>query len=211
MYVPPAFEENDLATQMALIAAHPLALLISTGDDGPTANPIPMMAQNGMLRAHIARANPQLAQLRSAEAQGRNVLAVFQGSQAYISPGWYASKAEHGKVVPTWNYLVVQVRGVPRVIEDAAWLRDQVNSLTDRLESDAPMPWAVSDAPEPFIAAQLRGIVGIELPMTAVIGKWKASQNRPAADRTGVIAGLEAVGSAMADHIPAPETNSESR
>lgn len=207
MYVPPAFREDRPQAIHALIEAHPLALLVSTGEDGPTANPVPMLLDPsaGVLRCHLARANGQIGELRAAQAAGREVLAVFQGPQAYISPGWYASKAEHGRVVPTWNYLIVQVRGVPRVIEDADWLRGQVGALTDRHEAGLTDPWSVGDAPDGFVAAQLRGIVGLELPLTRVTGKWKASQNRPAADRAGVIAGLEAAGDAMAARIPAPE------
>lgn len=207
MYVPPAFREVRPQAIHALIEAHPLALLVSTGEDGPTANPVPMLLDPsaGVLRCHLARANGQIGELRAAQAAGRQVLAVFQGPQAYISPGWYASKAEHGRVVPTWNYLIVQVRGVPRVIDDADWLRGQVGALTDRHEAGLADPWSVGDAPDGFVAAQLRGIVGLELPLTRVTGKWKASQNRPAADRAGVIAGLEAAGDAMAARIPAPE------
>lgn len=207
MYVPPAFREDRPQAIHALIEAHPLALLVSTGEDGPTANPVPMLLDPSadVLRCHLARANGQIGELRAAQAAGREVLAVFQGPQAYISPGWYASKAEHGRVVPTWNYLIVQVRGVPRVIDDADWLRGQVGALTDRHEAGLADPWSVGDAPDGFVAAQLRGIVGLELPLTRVTGKWKASQNRPAADRAGVIAGLEAVGDAMAARIPAPE------
>lgn len=207
MYVPPAFREDRPQAIHALIEAHPLALLVSTGEDGPTANPVPMLLDPSadVLRCHLARANGQIGELRAAQAAGREVLAVFQGPQAYISPGWYASKAEHGRVVPTWNYLIVQERGVPRVIDDADWLRGQVGALTDRHEAGLADPWSVGDAPDGFVAAQLRGIVGLELPLTRVTGKWKASQNRPAADRAGVIAGLEAVGDAMAARIPAPE------
>ena len=207
MYVPPAFREDRPQAIHALIEAHPLALLVSTGEDGPTANPVPMLLDPSadVLRCHLARANGQIGELRAAQAAGREVLAVFQGPQAYISPGWYASKAEHGRVVPTWNYLIVQVRGVPRVIDDADWLRGQVGALTDRHEAGLADPWSVGDAPDGFVAAQLRGIVGLELPLTRVTGKWKASQNRPAADRAGVIAGLEPVGDAMAARIPAPE------
>lgn len=207
MYVPPAFREDRPQAIHALIEAHPLALLVSTGEDGPTANPMPMLLDPSadVLRCHLARANGQIGELRAAQAAGREVLAVFQGPQAYISPGWYASKAEHGRVVPTWNYLIVQVRGVPRVIDDADWLRGQVGALTDRHEAGLADPWSVGDAPDGFVAAQLRGIVGLELPLTRVTGKWKASQNRPAADRAGVIAGLEAAGDAMAARIPAPE------
>lgn len=206
MYVPPAFAESRPEALAGLIAAHPLALLV-TGGAAPLANAVPMLldADRGVLTAHLARANGQIAALRDAEAAGGEVLAVFQGPQAYVSPGWYASKAEHGRVVPTWNYLMVQVRGVPRVIEDADWLLAQVGRLTDGFEAGFDTPWAVSDAPDAFVAAQLRGIVGLEIPLTRIMGKWKASQNRPAADRRGVIDGLTARGCPLAPHMPAPQ------
>ena len=202
MHVPPAFAEDRPEVLAALIAAHPLATLISHGPDGLTANLIPMQLDPAaqVLRAHLARANPQLDDLRA----GGPVLAVFQGLQAYVSPGWYASKAEHGRVVPTWNYLTVQVRGVPRVIDDADWLHAQVSSLTERHEAGASVPWAVTDAPPAFVAAQLRGIVGLEVPVARMQGKWKASQNRPPDDRAGVIAGLAERGDPMAGIVPAP-------
>lgn len=201
MYVPPAFREDRRAVMEALMAAHPLAVLISHGAGGLTANLIPMQIAGGVLRAHLARANPQLDDLRA----GGEVLAVFQGPQAYVSPGWYASKAEHGRVVPTWNYLTVQVRGRARVIEDADWLRAQVTALTEQHEAGRADAWAVTDAPERFVEAQLRAIVGIELPLDDLTGKWKASQNRPGADRAGVISGLASEGSGMAGFIPPPE------
>ena len=205
MYVPPAFREDRRAAHEALIDACPLALLVTAGPKGPLADPVPMMRAGGVLQAHLALANPQVEQLRAAEAAGREVLAVFQGPQGYISPSWYAAKRDHGRVVPTWNYLVVQVRGVPRVIDDPAWLRGQVGALTDRHEAGMPAPWAVSDAPDAFVAAQLRAIVGLELPLANITAKWKASQNRSAADREGVIAALGAAGNSLAAHIPAPQ------
>ena len=207
MYVPPAFAEDRPEMLTALMAAHPLATVVSHGENGLTANLIPVVhhpAGDGapaVLRAHLARANGQLADLRAMEQAGAPVLVLFQGAQAYVSPAWYATKAETGKVVPTWNYLAVQVRGVPRVIDDADWLRAQVADLTDRLESSEPAPWGVGDAPDAFISSQLRGIVGVEIPVTAIAGKWKASQNRPAADRAGVIDGLAARQNPMAGVI----------
>lgn len=201
MYVPPAFREDDPGQIAALIAAHPLALLISHGATGLAASPVPMQLADGVLRAHLARANPQLADLRD----GGEVLAVFQGPQAYVTPSWYAAKAEHGRVVPTWNYLTVQVRGRVRVIDDGDWLAAQVAALTDAQEADRPAPWAVSDAPDAFIDGQLRGISGVEVAITAMTGKWKASQNRSAADREGVTRGLTEAGSALAQAIPPPD------
>lgn len=194
MYCPPAFAENRAETLGALMTACPLAMLITAGDDGPEANLVPMLweAAAGVLRAHLARANPQLAALARMQADGAEALAVFQGPQAYVSPSWYPSKAEHDRVVPTWNYLMVQLRGIPRVIDDPAWLRTQIEALTDRQEAAQAVPWRVSDAPERFVDAQLRGIVGVEIPATRLAGKWKASQNRAEPDRRGVIAGLGA-------------------
>lgn len=205
MYVPPAFREDRPEAQAALIDACPLALLVTEGAQGVLADPIPMLRTDGVLRAHLARANPQVQRLAEAEAAERTVLAVFQGPQAYVSPGWYASKAEHGRVVPTWNYLIVQVRAVPRVISDPDWLREQVGALTDRHEAALPAPWAVSDAPPEFVAAQLRGIVGLKLTLDDVTAKWKVSQNRSAADRQGVTAALGAAGSPLATHMPIPD------
>ena len=118
---------------------------------------------------------------------------MFQGAQHYIHPGWYVTKRETGKVVPTWNYTMVQVQGVAHVMDDAQWIGRQIRDLTDLMEGGYPMPWAVDDAPAPFIDAQVRGIVGIEIAITSIIGKWKVSQNRSAADREGVVAGLDAL------------------
>ena len=142
----------------------------------------------------MARANGQWRDLQG----GGEALVVFQGADHYVTPSWYATKRETGKVVPTWNYVMVQARGVPRVIEDEAWLRRQIAALTQSQESARPAPWAVSDAPEDFVTAMVRQIVGVEIEIADIRGKWKASQNRPVADRAGVIAGLEADGDASA-------------
>ena len=193
MYLPKHFAEERLDVLHAALAAHPLGLLVTNGAGGLDANPVPFMVDPargafGTLRAHVARANPVWKEA------GGEVLVMFQGPQAYVSPGWYASKAEHGKVVPTWNYIVVQARGVLRAFDDAVWLRDFVGTLTDRHEARRDTPWKVADAPDDFIAQTLRAIVGIEVELTALVGKWKVSQNRPAADREGVVRGLEAIG-----------------
>ncbi|TXM72589.1 FMN-binding negative transcriptional regulator [Methylobacterium sp. WL103] len=195
MYQPPHFREDDLGAQHALIRAHPLGLLVTAGPGGPMANPIPFLidgqaSERGTLRAHLARANPHWREL----AQVAECLVVFQGPQGYVTPSWYATKRETGKVVPTWNYATVHARGRPRVIEDAAWLRRQIADLTDLREAGRPEPWAVDDAPRAFTDAQLKGIVGIEIPVAQIVGKWKVSQNRPAADRDGVVAGFRAAG-----------------
>lgn len=191
MYQPPAFRETDLSTQQAFIAGHPLGLLISTGPGGVLANPIPFVLYPGegpfgTLRAHLARANPQWQALAAAP----EALVVFQGAEHYITPSWYPQKAVDGKVVPTWNYAMVQARGPARIIDDAAWLLANVAALTDQQEGRRLEPWAVADAPEPFIAGQLKGIVGVEIAIAGIAGKFKASQNRSEADRAGVAAGL---------------------
>jgi transcriptional regulator len=142
----------------------------------------------------MARANGQWRDL----AEAGEALAVFQGADHYVSPSWYATKRETGKVVPTWNYVMVQARGVARVIEDEAWLRRQITALTQSQESSRPAPWAVGDAPEDFLAAMVRQIVGLEIEIVDIRGKWKASQNRSAADRAGVVAGLTADGDPQA-------------
>jgi transcriptional regulator len=195
MYQPPHHVEADLGVLHALVRAHPLGLLISSAPEGPVANPIPFLldesiAPNGRLRAHLARANPQWKLI--AENPDMPVLVVFQGADSYITPSWYETKRETGKVVPTWNYAIVQVRGKPRIIEDKAWLAGQIAELTETHESDRAEPWQVSDAPETFIASQLKGIVGLEIDIAEISGKWKVSQNRPAADRVGVAEGLAA-------------------
>lgn len=191
MYQPPAFRETDVPTQQAFIAAHPLGLLISGGEAGLLANPIPFLLYPdegpfGTLRCHLSRANPQWRSI----GQTTEVLVVFQGADHYITPSWYPQKAVDGKVVPTWNYAMVQARGPARIIEDAAWLHANVSALTDQHEGRRARPWAVSDAPDVFIAGQLKGIVGIEIAITALDGKFKASQNRAEADRAGVAEGL---------------------
>lgn len=193
MYQPPHFREEDLAVKHALIRAHPLGLLISSSDAGPVANPIPFhldttSGPNGRLQAHLAKANGQWKDIRD----GAPVLVVFQGPQAYITPSWYQTKQETGKVVPTWNYAIVQVRGPARVIDDADWIRAQIEALTHGREDSRAKPWAVGDAPEPFIASQIKGIIGIEIDIAEIDGKWKVSQNRSADDQAGVVAGLGA-------------------
>jgi transcriptional regulator len=199
MYEPPFHRKEDLKAQHALIREQPLGLLISHGDAGIEANSIPFLidasaSKLGVLRAHMARANPQWRSLQ----QGEEALVVFQGPDRYISPNWYATKRETGKVVPTWNYVMVQARGRPRVIEDPEWLRAQIEELTQTHEGNRPAPWRVSDAPADFVAMQLKAIVGVEIEIQRIVGKWKASQNRPAADREGVIEGLTAEGEPMA-------------
>jgi transcriptional regulator len=192
MYQPPLFKEERLDVLHGLIQTHPFGLIISVGPDGePMANAIPLLldaaaGEKGVLRGHLARANPQWKLL----AETGKALVVFQGPYSYVTPSWYESKKEHGKVVPTWNYVMVQARGVVRIHEDAAWLCAHVGALSYAHEHSRAEPWAVSDAPDGFIAGQLKGIVGFEIAITAIEGKWKVSQNRPVPDRVGVAAGL---------------------
>ena len=195
MYQPPHFREDRLAVQHALIRTHSLGLLVTAGPGGLQANHVPFLidadgSEHGTLRVHLARANPQLQELTTVT----ECLVVFQGPHQYISPSLYPTKHEHGQVVPTWNYITVHAWGQPRVIDDAAWLRRQVEDLTLHKEGSRPAPWTVSDAPEQFVAAQLKGIIGIEIPIARIEGKWKVSQNRPAVDQTGVVAGLRGNG-----------------
>ncbi|CAG0976851.1 Protease synthase and sporulation protein PAI 2 [Rhodocyclaceae bacterium] len=199
MYIPASFRESRIEVLHEFMRTHPLGLLICAGDGGLQATPLPFQLQadggNGTLRAHMARANPHWQALAGAA----ECLVVFQGEQGYVTPSWYASKQATGKVVPTWNYAAVQARGRPRVVEDAAWLRPHLEQLTQAQEARRAQPWAVGDAPEDYLAAQMRAIVGIEIPIARIEGKWKLSQNRDAADRRGVVAGLRDAADAHRD------------
>ncbi|MCX7305835.1 MAG: FMN-binding negative transcriptional regulator [Hyphomicrobiales bacterium] len=191
MYQPPHFREEDLSVQHALIRAHPLGLLITSGDAWPTANLLPFhldasLSEKGTLQVHMAKANDQWRDIET----GAPVLAVFQGADSYVTPSWYVSKQETGKVVPTWNYAVVQVRGRATTIHDADWLRRQIGALTGEHEAMREHAWAVEDAPDAYIAAQIKGIVGVEIEIVEIAGKWKISQNRPAADIASVATAL---------------------
>ena len=189
MYLPAHFEQHDVAKLHALMREHPLATLVTVGADGPTADHVPLEfdAATNTLRGHVARANPLWR-----TAAGQPVLAVFTGPQAYVTPSWYPSKATTHQVVPTWNYTVVHAHGRLRAIEDAPWLHGLVTQLTAGHEAPRVQPWAVSDAPEDFVQKLLRAIVGIEIPVERLIGKWKVTQNRSEADRLGVADGLAA-------------------
>jgi transcriptional regulator len=191
MYQPVHFREDRIEVQHDLIRSHPLGLLISAGPGGLVANPIPFVidadaSPRGTLRCHMARSNPHWQDL----AAGEQCLVVFQGPQRYVTPSWYATKKETGKVVPTWNYVTVHAWGAPQVIEDTAWLRRQIEDLTNLNEGILPAPWKVDDAPADYLASQIKGIVGVEIPIERSEGKWKVSQNRPAIDRAGVVEGL---------------------
>jgi len=193
VYLPKHFEESRVDVLHALAREHPLATLVTLGATGLNANHIPLEVDPeptplGTLRGHVARANPVWQDLTA----GVEALAIFQGPSAYVSPAWYPTKRETGKVVPTYNYAVVHAYGPLHIVEDAAWLRGLVERLTDRFEAGRAEPWQVNDAPPSFIDAQLRAIVGIEIPISRLSGKWKLSQNRSAADHSGVVAGLGA-------------------
>lgn len=195
MYVPSHFEETRTEVMHELIRAHGLGTLVTLDDSGLNANHIPFEidaeGEFGVLRAHVARANPVWKNFsRTVDA-----MVLFQGAQAYITPSWYETKKTDGKVVPTYNYISVHAYGELRAIEDKAWLRQFVGRLTDRYEASRAAPWAVSDAPEDYIDKMLGAIVGIEIPIKRLVGKWKVSQNRPAVDREGIVAGLTEIGS----------------
>lgn len=196
MYVPRHFAETRVDVLHDLIRRHPLGTLIVAGSDGLDATHVPFEiapepAPFGTLRCHVARANPVWQQISA----DRPVLVVFQGEQAYVSPSWYVAKQEHGKVVPTWDYVAVHAYGTAKAVHDAVWLRQMVEDLTNRHEHGRAEPWRVSDAPTEYVEKLLGAIVGVEIPVTRLIGKSKLSQNRSVADRQGVVAGLEHEGS----------------
>ena len=191
MYVPAHFDEVRPDVLQGLMQAAGLATLVSMTADGLLASHAPLMlepdpAPHGTLIGHLARANPHAA----AALQGVETLVIFQGADGYISPSYYPTKQAHGKVVPTWNYAAVHAYGTLQMFDDPARLLDVVTRLTKDHETSRAQPWAVSDAPEDFIDGMLRGIVGISLRITRLEGKVKMSQNRPAADQAGVVAGL---------------------
>lgn len=198
MYQPPHFRIADQDELASVMRANPLGLLITHGPSGLMANPVPFLFDGGespRLRAHLARANPQLAEIGEA---GADVLVVFQAENAYVTPAWYETKRETGKVVPTWNYVMVQARGRATLRPSADWMRGQIDELTATHEKGRAQEWAVSDAPADFLAAQMKGIVGLEIAVTKLEGKFKLSQNRNDADRAGVVEGLAAEASADA-------------
>ena len=205
MYTPKLFEENDLQKIADLVRDHPLGLVISSKIDAsketkptdvlandpiPIASPLPFFFINDgnqpVLRSHMAKANSHWEQLALVE----ECLVVFQGENNYVTPSWYPSKEEHHRVVPTWNYEIVQMRGKPVLHDSPEWLYKQVSHATNTLENDRIQPWQVTDAPEPFVDAQLQGIVGLEVIVTDIQGKWKMSQNKSTDDFEGVKRGL---------------------
>lgn len=191
MYVPKHHEESEISVLHALITAHPLGTWVTQGDAELITNHIPFLLDpgrgaNGTLVGHVARANPVWQSFSTT----MNSVVVFQGAEKYITPSWYAAKQAHGKVVPTWNYAVVHAHGLPRAIEDRNWLLDLLNRLTNLHEAEHAVPWKVADAPADFIERLLPTIVGIEIPIARLVGKWKVSQNRPDADKLTIVAGL---------------------
>lgn len=200
MYQPASFTETRLDVLQAAMRAAPLASVVIHGPDGLDADPLPLLLDAaagpfGTLAGHCARANPLWTR---AGADGIDALVIFHGPEHYVSPAWYPAKQEHGRVVPTWNYVIVQAHGRLRAIDDRDWLRRQVTALTLQQEAGSAAPWAVSDAPADYLDRMLGAIVGLELRIERLTGKWKTSQNQPAANRDGVIAGLQRLGTAQA-------------
>lgn len=194
MYVKQEFQETRREVLHQLIHDYPLATVIThTKTDGLDANHIPFFLNelggpDGVLQGHIARSNPLCNLLARGEV---DILAIFHGPQAYITPSWYAGKAIHGKVVPTWNYAVVHVYGTARLMDDAVWLHTQLQALTTENERSLPTPWQVNDAPGDFIEKMARAIVGIEVSVDRCLGKWKVSQNQSRMNQIGVVSGLQ--------------------
>lgn len=191
MYIPRHNEEKRVSVMHALMVSRPLGTLVTLGASGLFASHIPMVlehdgSQFGVLKGHISRANTQWKDF----VPTVDALAIFAGHQHYITPNWYPGTKEHGKEVPTWNYVVVHAYGPLKVIQDGHWLLTNVERLTNIHEAASPIPWKVSDAPEDFIQSQLKGIVGLELPIQRLEGKWKVSQNRNERERNGVVDGL---------------------
>lgn len=200
MYIPATNAEHRLGVMHDFIEANPLGALVTASADGLFATHLPLVLErghgaHGTLQGHLARANPH----HRLPALTAETLVMFTGPDAYVTPSWYPSKGEHGKTVPTWNYVAVHAYGTLRWIEDADWLRRHLESLTGRHEGGREHPWAMSDAPATYIAQQLKAIVGLELRITRLEGKWKMSQNRSAADIDGVVRGLAASGDPV-DH-----------
>jgi transcriptional regulator len=205
MYLPAHFEENRVEVLHALMGEHPFATLLTLGAGELEANHLPLHLDPeagpfGVLQGHVARANPVWKQAADSE-----VLVVFHGPQAYITPSWYETKREHGKAVPTWNYVVVHGRGRLRTMNDPDWLLANLESLVAHHEAGFAEPWQIGDAPPDYIDKMLAAIVGIEIELTELKGKWKISQNQPPANRTGVVAGLRSLdtadAAAMADLV----------
>jgi len=216
MYQPDHFRVDDVAAMHALMRSRPFVTLVS-GGAGLYATHMPTVLKSsepyGTIEFHLSRANPHWKYLTECD----EALVIFQGQEAYITPNWYPSKAEHQKVVPTWNYAVVHAYGRPEIMQDAGWLRGHVAELSAQQERSEPRPWELADAPQRYIDVMLRGIVGFRFVITRLEGKWKMSQNREMRDREGVVKGLEnrgkgddgEVAASVSHHMkaaPAPKT-----
>jgi len=199
MYLPKAHRLEDPATLLTLIEAQPLGAWVCIGTDGLQANHIPFLLDrsrgpHGTLLGHVARANPVVAQWQNSAPS----VVMFQGPQAYITPGWYPGATEHGQVVPTWNYVVAHVHGQAQLHTGRDWMRDMLQRLTDAQEARQARPWRMADAPDAFIDRLLRGIVGVEIPIQSLVGKCKASQDEDRPDREGTVQGLRCAGGEQA-------------
>jgi len=193
MYNPSSFAEHDVAVMRAFIEAHPFGALVTASPSGLFATHLPLVLDrgtgpHGTLQGHIARANPH----HELAGEGAEALVLFTGPDSYVTPTMYATKAKHGKVVPTWNYVAVHAHGTLRFVREPDALRRHLTRLTARHEASRPQPWAITDAPADYIEKQLGAIVGVEIQITGLEGKWKMSQNRSAEDVEGVIEGLGA-------------------
>jgi transcriptional regulator len=193
MYNPSSFAEHDVAVMHDFIEAHPFGALVTTSSSGLFATHLPLvldrqLGPHGTLQGHIARANPH----HEVAGDGSEALVLFTGADSYVTPSMYASKARHGKVVPTWNYVAVHAHGTLRFVREPDALRVHLARLTARHETSRRQPWSITDAPADYIEKQLGAIVGVEIEITRLEGKWKMSQNRPAEDVDGVIEGLSA-------------------
>jgi len=202
MHVPKHFEENRVEVLHKLIRSEPFGALVTVTAAGIEANHIPFVLHAsppplGTLRGHVARTNPVW---RALEPQSQ-ILVLFQGPQAYVSPSWYPSKRESGKVVPTWNYVAVHAHGAVRAVEDPAWLRAHLDALVEEREGSREAPWRVADAPAAFTERLMGGIVGLEIRITRLVGQWKLGQNRSAADRAGAAQGLLGEGTEAAARV----------
>jgi len=193
MYQPTLFQEGRIDVMHDLMRAYPFAAIVTSGEGGLVANHLPFLlkcrdTEFGVLEGHVARENPIWRD------RGREVLVIFSGPQHYITPSWYPSKREHGKVVPTWNYAVVHAHGLLCVHEEEGWLRGHLQELVAQHEAGRDQVWTIDNTPDDFIAAMLKDIVGFEVKIEKLQGKWKVSQNRNEADRSGVVRGLKSEG-----------------
>lgn len=191
MYIPKHFEEKDVSVLHALIRSHPLGTWVIQTREGLVVNHVPFLVdatrgEYGTLVGHIARANPIWKSFTKESA----CVVIFQGPQTYITPSWYPTKQEHGKAVPTWNYAVVHAHGTPLSVDESDWMLKHVTALSDLHESERAIPWSVSDAPPDYINNMLKAVIGIEIPISTLVGKWKMSQNRPLSDQLGTVTGL---------------------